>query len=417
MRQEVIDDFFSKRKEDWLKKKLKASMNEDEIFELKLECEKNFSLEEWLPSAAKRAGQISMSTHPCTFSHPSARKNKNGYVTPVTAELKQCNDGYLRSGNVDVDTDALGNAAALDVYKFLNLIMSDGLSLIEHIQNDTQIAKGLLSIKTASYKTLKDGFLEMVNSSNETVTSSKIKQVYFPINDSGYHLLSILTNSGAVFYMRHAIDDLRFGEKTKELRALKKENKPSDESFMEIYDLTTIGYGGTKPQNISVLNNQNGGKAHLLMSMPPVIKKREVRFPKRNFFSESIRAWDLREVFMALEKIFKTDYNNKKIREGREYRYEQIIDMIILKMYKVREAAEEQYFEKNSQLKIHQKIWLLDGKKRFDEEAWLETLQKEIVSWFVRSFEEVVGKKIIVYGKREKEDFAEVLARYKEVLR
>ena len=417
MRQEVIDDFFSKRKEDWLKKKLKASMNEDEIFELKLECEKSFSLEEWLPSAAKRAGQISMSTHPCTFSHPSARKNKNGYVTPVMAGSKQCNDGYLRSGNVDVDTDALGNAAALDVYKFLNLIMSDGLSLIEHIQNDTQISKGLLSIKTASYKTLKDGFMEMVNSSNETVTSSKIKQVYFPINDSEYHLLSILTNSGAVYYMRHAIDDLRFGEKTKVLRELKKENKPSDESFMEIYDLTTIGYGGTKPQNISVLNNQNGGKAHLLMSMPPVIKKRDVRFPKRNFFSESIRAWELREVFMALEKIFKTDYNNKKIREGREYRYEQIIDMIILKMYKVREAAEEQYFEKNSQLKIDQKIWLLDGIKRFEEDVWLETLQKEIVSWFVRSFEEIVGKKIIVYGKREKENFAEVLARYKEVLR
>ena len=417
MRQEAIDDFFTKRKEDWLKKKQKASMSEDELFELKLECEKLFSLEEWLPNAAKRAGQISMSTHPCTFSHPSARKNKNGYVTPVMAGSKQCNDGYLRSGNVDVDTDALGNAAALDVYKFLNLIMSDGLSLIEHIQNDTQISKGLLSIKTASYKTLKDGFMEMVNSSNETVTSSKIKQVYFPINDSEYHLLSILTNSGAVYYMRHAIDDLRFGEKTKVLRELKKENKPSDESFMEIYDLTTIGYGGTKPQNISVLNNQNGGKAHLLMSMPPVIKKRDVRFPKRNFFSESIRAWELREVFMALEKIFKTDYNNKKIREGREYRYEQIIDMIILKMYKVREAAEEQYFEKNSQLKIDQKIWLLDGIKRFEEDVWLETLQKEIVSWFVRSFEEIVGKKIIVYGKREKENFAEVLARYKEVLR
>ena len=417
MRQEAIDDFFTKRKEDWLKKKQKASMSEDELFELKLECEKLFSLEEWLPNAAKRAGQISMSTHPCTFSHPSARKNKNGYVTPVMVDSKQCNDGYLRSGNVDVETDALGNAAALDVYKFLNLMMDDGLSLIEHIKNDTQIAKALLSIKTASYKTLKDGFLEMVNSSSETVTSSKIKQVYFPINDSEYHLLSILTNSGVVYHMRHIIDDLRFGEKTKVLRELKKESKASDESFMEIYNLTTIGYGGTKPQNISVLNNQNGGKAHLLMSMPPVIKRREVRFPKRNFFGESIRAWELREVFMALEKIFKTDYNNKKIREGREYRYEQIIDMIILKMYKVREAAEEQYFEKNSQLKTDQKIWLLDDKKRFDEEAWLETLQKEIVSWFVRSFEEIIGKKIIIYGKREKEDFAEVLASYKEALR
>ncbi|MEX6067038.1 type I-F CRISPR-associated protein Csy1 [Providencia hangzhouensis] len=31
-----------------------------------------------MPSAAKRAGQISLSTHPCTFSHPSSRKTKTG---------------------------------------------------------------------------------------------------------------------------------------------------------------------------------------------------------------------------------------------------------------------------------------------------------------------------------------------------
>ena len=74
----AIDNFFKERKEAWLKEKLKPSMEEFEVREKKLECMQRFSREAWLPNAAKRAGQMSLATHPCTFSHPSARKNKNG---------------------------------------------------------------------------------------------------------------------------------------------------------------------------------------------------------------------------------------------------------------------------------------------------------------------------------------------------
>jgi len=417
MEQQEVTNFFAERKEGWLKKKQKASMDDDEILALHEECENEFALSNWLPKAAKRAGQISMCTHPCTFSHPSARKNKNGYVSSIIVDKHSSNDGYLRSGNVNVNVDALGNAAALDVYKFLTLKMDDGIELIEHIKNNSDIAKSILGVNGTNYDELRSGFLEMISSSNDVVTSSKIKQVYFPIDNENYHLLSILTNSGHVFKLREKIDYLRFSEKIKELRTLKKENKESDESYMEIYDITTIGYGGTKPQNISVQNNKYGGKAHLLYSMPPVVKKRDVRFPKRNFFGESINKWELKDIFFALDKIFKIDYNNVNIREGRIYRYEQIIDIVIQKLYAVRDVAKEQYFEKTSQLKVHQKIWLLDEEKRISEDEWLEKLIKEFTSWFIRSFEDTVGKKMIVYGKEEKTDFINVLEKHKEALR
>ena len=77
----AIREFFAERKETGLKKTVKASMTEDEVAAAEQECNTLFSSEVWLPSAAKRAGQIRIPTHPCTFSHPSARKNKNGYVT------------------------------------------------------------------------------------------------------------------------------------------------------------------------------------------------------------------------------------------------------------------------------------------------------------------------------------------------
>ena len=105
---------------------------------------------------------MSLATHTCSFSHPSARKNKNGYATPIIADAGRGADGYLRSRNVAVGTDALGNAATLDVYKFLTLEMKDSRKLLEHIQEDSDLAVDLLTIPTEGYETIKAGFLAMI---------------------------------------------------------------------------------------------------------------------------------------------------------------------------------------------------------------------------------------------------------------
>lgn len=415
MSEAEISKFFDERKEIWMKKNQKSSMSDEEVLRLQAECEESLSLEKWLPDAAKRAGQISISTHPCTFSHPSARKNPNGYVTPIIADVQKQNDGFLRSGNVEVQSDALGNAAALDVYKFLNLLMSDGQKLINHIELESELAKSLLNVKSASYEYLRDGFLEMISSSKVLVTSEKIKQVYFPVNDD-YHQFSILSNSGIMYHLKERINNMRFGEELKELREKRKKGEYSERGYSEIYDLTTIGYGGTKPQNISVLNSQNGGKTYLLRSMPPVLKKRAVHFPKSNFFEESIRAWEVSEIFDALHRIAITDYNNVNIRDARIYRYGQLMDKIIEKMWAIRLVSPEQYYEKNSKLKSHQKIWLAHEyeQMRESDDAWLDKLETEITRWIFKSYEQRTNKK---FGEEERKDIAKVVHEHRVALR
>jgi len=136
---------------------------------------------------------------------------------------------------------------------------------------------------------------------------------------------------------------MRFSDELKSLRDLKRKNEFSEQGFPELYGLSTIGYGGTKPQNISVLNNQNGGKAHLLLSAPPALNKQKIHFPKQNFFGESFRYYECREVFDALHKLFKTDYNNKNIREGRDYRVQELVDRMIDRMWVVRLVSAEHY--------------------------------------------------------------------------
>ncbi len=414
----AIESFFSDRKEAWLKKKVKSSMEENEIKALQLECEQLFSLEEWLPNAAKRSGQISMATHPCTFSHPSARKNKNGYVSSVLADVKKADDGFLKTGNVSVDTDALGNAAALDVYKFLTLSMQDNQSLLTHIQQDTDLARDLLDIKSLSYSELKTGFLAMVESSADNITSSKIKQVYFPV-ETDYHQLSLLTNSGMVYELRKRIDTLRFSDEVKELRDKKRKSEFSEQGFSEIYGLTTIGYGGTKPQNISVLNNQNGGKAHLLSSLPPVLEKRHIHFPKRDFFVESLQKREVTSLFHTLQKIIKAERNNINVRDARDLCIQEILDKVIEKMWAVRFISSDQYYQESSSLKSYQLTWLHDGFKQEREttDIWLDKLTGEISRWISRCYEDVVGKQAIKLGEQEVAHIAQLVEQNKEALR
>lgn len=418
MMNETISKFFDERKEIWMKKNQKTSMSDDEILLLQEKCSDELSLENWLPNAAKRAGQMSISTHPCTFSHPSARRNKNGDVTPIIANAGRANDGLLRSGNVEVEHDALGNAAALDVYKFLNLVMSDGQKLIEHIEQESPLAKLLLSIKSATYETLRDGFLEMIRSSKELVSSEKIKQVYFPV-DMDYHQLSILSNSGIIYHLKKCIDTMRFGDEVKELREKRNKGECTDKGYREMYDLTTIGYGGTKPQNISVLNSQNGGKAYLLRSMPPVLKKREIHFPKKNFFQESVKVWETSEIYDALYRVYSADYNNVHIRNGRIYRYGQLVEKVIEKMWAVRSVSLEQYYEPSSKLKSHQLLWLSHEyeEKREREEEWLDKLEKEITVWIIQHYEKRVNKQGFKLGSEERKDIANVVHEHREELR
>lgn len=416
----AIEAYFSERKEAWLKKNIKSAMEESEILEKQQMCEEIFSRDKWLPNAAKRAGQMSLATHPCTFSHPSSRKNKNGYANPIVANVKGAKDGFFRSGNVQVEMDALGNAAVLDVYKFLTLKMKDSRKLIEHLQNNSKLAVELLTIPTEKYETLKSGFLAILDSTDNSkaITSSKIKQVYFPVADS-YHQLSILSNSGLLYKLRERIDVMRFSYEISEIRNNKRKNIFNEQGFSELYNLTTIGFGGTKPQNISVMNNRYGGKAHLLMSVPPTLKKRNIRFPTQNFFRESIRDYEYRDIFHALHKLFKTDYNNHLIREGRDYRIQSLVDFLIDRMWAVRSVYENQGQMKESRLELHQKIWLAEDyqQQRESEDDWLDTLCKKIAIWIVHTYKRLIGGNAYKLGDTEWMHIHEIVRENREALR
>lgn len=344
------------------------------------------SIEEWIQNASSRANQLAFTTHNGKYTHSGAKKE----VSCIAKEKNAENDGFFRTGNCIVSNieslkklDCLGNAACLDVYAFLSVELEDGQSVLAHLEKRSAYLRNELGLEENVFNEICANFLTIIPDGKNMRTSDLLKQVYFPV-DEGYHLLSILTPSCLITEMKARIDkEWRYSSDTKEGREARRKNAYHS-GYSEFFNLTEIAYGGTKAQNIGVLNNKNGGVSYLLPSFPPSLHERTTRLPRRNFFKDCLRRNDFEDLYVSLYRIFGTDYNNLAIRDARERLFKAVIDRIIQKAWDVQSMpgtwSEREYY---SQLPKHQKIWL-DAKynvTRAEDDSWLSKIIEEMSRW------------------------------------
>ena len=386
---ESIQNFLNERKELWLKDRLKKAENDSVISELQGQADDKFSLKEWLPDAAKRVTQLSMVSHPSKFSHPSAK------TSSVIAQAKQINDGYLRSGNVSYPLDVFGNAAAMDVFKFLSLPLTEKLTVLDGFERQEESLKTLLVGADLDFETLGTEFLKIKATDTSVKTDHLVKQVYFPIEQAEYHLLSVLTPSGLITRLKQSIDTIRFSEETKQAKELRRKNEHHEIGYADIFDLTITAYGGTQPQNVSVLNSQNAGRAYLLSSCPPVLEKRAIRLPKTDFFAQCLYRKNYQESFIQLHKFMQLDLNNDDIRTAIRNIIQFVIDQILVLASKTREYSVEGWSNQDyyASLPKLQRIWLdkIYQTERDEDSDWRDELSREIARWILRSYEKVIS--------------------------
>lgn len=412
----AIATFLAERQATWLKDKLKPCKTEAEQQDVESTAKEKFSLANWLPDAAKRAGQLAMVSHPGKFTHPSAK------TSAIIAQCQEKPDGFLRTGNAHADFDVFGNAAALDVYKFLSLELTNGQSVLAHLEQNSETIKAQFTFPNIPFTELQQDLLAIKQASGTVKTSEKIKQVYFPVDDD-YHLLSILTPSGLMFKLKQRINEFRFSEAAKQARKDRHDQKYSELGFDDIYGLTVIGFGGTKPQNISVLNNQNGGTAYLLPSMPPPLKPRGLQIPQTNFFNNSLYHKNYQASVKSLHKLLATEHNNLNIREGRDKWLVSIIEQalneqVTEKLWQLRQL--DAGWSANTALEQHQKIWLdnINAEQREAEDDWLNKVVADFARWIVYAYIKIIGKeKAIPLGDDELRHIKQLIAAYQEDLR
>ena len=378
-----ISEFFVERKTAYLKAKIKPSLSTEEETQILADAEDRFCLSTWLPDAAKRASQLSMVSHPSKFSHPSAK------TSSVIAKSNHVNDGYLRSGNIEYELDVFGNAAAMDVFKFLSLKLEDDKSIFSHLEEDSSIIKLVFKIPTASYESLKNDFLSIKKIDTSCKTDHLIKQVYFPVNDD-YHLLSVLTPSGLLTLLKTRVDNIRFSDETKTAKEYRRKNEYHALGYDDLFDLTVTGFGGTQPQNVSVLNSQNAGRAYLLSSTPPKLKHRDIRLPNQDFFKNSLRPSQFKDSFQTLHSLMIVPVNNVHLRNGISNTLKYIIDQVLQRAFKIRSStigwsnAEHYQF-----LPLAQRIWLDDEhiSKRQNEDEWINQINRNFARWILQAYE------------------------------
>ena len=197
----------------------------------------------------------------------------------------------------------------------------------------------------------------------------------------------------------------------------------NEPGFDDIYGLTVIGFGGTKPQNISVLNNQNGGAAYLLSSMPPLLKPRGLQIPQTDFFNNNLYYKNYQDSFKSLHKLLVTEHNNLNIREGRDKWLVSIIEQalneqVTEKLWQLRNL--EAGWSDNTQLSTAQKIWLDEAynEQREAEDDWLDEIIADFARWLLFAYIKNIGKeKTIPLGDDELRHIKQLLAVYQEDLR
>ncbi|HIF9222164.1 TPA: type I-F CRISPR-associated protein Csy1, partial [Photobacterium damselae] len=87
-----------------------------------------FELNAWIDNAARRANQISMATHALKFTNSSA-KGSNVLAHELGHDARYLDTEIIQEKSID----AVGNAAALDVARFLQLTDENGLSLLSYL--------------------------------------------------------------------------------------------------------------------------------------------------------------------------------------------------------------------------------------------------------------------------------------------
>jgi CRISPR-associated protein Csy1 len=293
---------------------------------------RNHQPETWLADAAKRAAQIRLATHTLKAIHPDAR----GSVVNMQNDF--CTDERVvgtHSLAVRAD-DVVGNAAALDVFKLLKLEVGGETLLSRLLRQDSDAVEALADQPSQTAELAAQLLAVAGENEGAVATHTLAKQVYFPIGDDTYHLLAPLFPSAVAHTLHASLQASRFSDEAKAARTAKREARADANGYSDLLGLAFVSMGGSKPQNISQLNSERGGKGHLLAAGPPLWQSEAIKPPRgESVFDGAFTrrkhvrelTTDLREFLIAVNA---SNRNNVDIRIARSEKVTEIVDAFVL---------------------------------------------------------------------------------------
>ena len=358
------------------------------------ELQQHHLRENWVAAAARRVGQLQIVTHSLKPVHPDA-KGTNLYRPPHKIPDHPEIGSHLL-GN-DFDEDVVGNAAALDVYKFLKLEHEGRTLLSRALEGDEELAAAFSDEQDQGREWIQ-AFAAIARPRDTEASHTLAKQIFWlvgedPTKNQDFHLLAPLYATSLAHRVYQTINEHRFADEAKAARKARRERVYSDTGYHEYPRLAVQKLGGTKPQNISQLNSERRGQNYLLASLPPNWISRDVRPP---LHVESVfprmfgRRRGARDTSRELQRFLATDPPaNADTRHKRDRYLETLIDELLLFTSELHSLEPGWSASPECRLNRAETLWLDPWRGETDEDfaqrrasdEWVEEVSHRFGNW------------------------------------
>ncbi|MCB1134767.1 MAG: type I-F CRISPR-associated protein Csy1 [Chlamydiia bacterium] len=346
-----------------------------------------YQLEVWMSDAAARASKIQFVTHAPKYTH-SASKSCGVWLEPEQPGASSLQGAYLHSGTLRRRAlDVFGDARHLDVANLL-LLHAGATSLLDEVLNGDSPALRALAPDERTYKEWLDGFAQ-APIPVELQSDTRMKQLYFPVGES-YHLLGPLYASSLGHQLYQRVQDARFSESSKAARTARRKGEHSEHRDIWFPDLAKQTFGGTKPQNVSRINQLQRGQGYLFSCRPPQWKERPSMPRKRGDFwriyQHTTGAWGIVKHLRTYLEERAEHSNNVHIRDYQERLVDQLVDLVhMCAAYIQREKG----WSQDLSLSRAEQLWLdphrgetdADFRGEYEGGAWIREIGSQFAAW------------------------------------
>jgi len=263
--------------QSFLQDRLKAALAKPGFEAKREELIARYRYATWLADAARRAAHIRQVTHADSFTHPAAG-GSSLYAPGNEAAGPHLIGTHTLAGVIEVDV--VGHAGAMDVYAFLSLTVAGKTLFGRATESDPALMRALSS-DPAEASAWMEAFAAVGSPDPHPASHALTKQVFWPVGPGAYHLLAPLFSSALAHCVWTTINDDRWSPEAKLARAARKNQEWHPDEIHDYPDFVTQRFGGSKPQNISVLNTRRHGENFLLSSLPPAPRPWQARPPLR----------------------------------------------------------------------------------------------------------------------------------------
>jgi CRISPR-associated protein Csy1 len=397
-----------------------------ELVEEKAKSKKQeISLKDWLEQQlnAPPGKRMHIATHVAKYTHPAISCPDSGKEVAILCPPKILNDSkeYLTGSSFKTNLiDYVGNAANIPYAKTLEAVLEDGRTVAWHLLNSSDLLKQTVGLSEQQYVEMRESFKKWYESCKSCAHSHKrVKQIYYPLPDGEYRLMSLLPCSTMIWELSNRIKEREWkqipeGKKQKSIR-------------VAYVDKWQRKYGGSKPQNVSFLNSNNGGNVKALVCLPPKLN-RTVRLPKGDFFRmiyvakprhENVAKNSLWGLFVALAKTLVKDPNTDWARRKKRGIIRNIVEWGIIRFAgNIAEEARPGWTKHNSSagLPKEQIIWLDPHREdinalKSDLPGWSDLIARATAGFVIKNLEKVAKAEHVALPSVKDEVFVAEIAK------